>query len=145
MSRSSGAITSGPCSTPPLQFVRDGRSGVVSIVGEAGAGKTRLADEIVERLEDEAIVIRTACAPYGETNALAPVVDGLAALLALDPDATAPTSRWRCASRSFELWGLDPTTTPCVAYLDTVTYLLGHPSRSTASMPPALATPSPAR
>ena len=76
-----------------LQLVRDGRSGIISIVGEAGAGKTRLADEIVEGLEDEAIVIRTACAPYGETNSLAPVVDGLAALLALDPDATARRHR----------------------------------------------------
>ena len=53
-----------------VQLVRNGHSGVVSIIGEAGAGKTRLAEEIVDALEGEAIVVRTACAPYGEQRRL---------------------------------------------------------------------------
>ena len=56
-----------------VEVVRSGHSGVVSIVGEAGAGKTRLAEQIVDALENEAIVVRTACAPYGESNVWAPV------------------------------------------------------------------------
>ena len=111
-----------------VQLVRDGRGGVVSIVGEAGAGKTRLADEIVEALEHEAIVIRTACAPYGETNPLAPVVDGLSALLALDPEATPADIEAAVRSRSFELWGVDADDDVVRRYLDTVTFLLGHSS-----------------
>ena len=45
--RSSGAVTSARCSTLPSQLVRNGHSGVVSIIGEAGAGKSRLADEVI--------------------------------------------------------------------------------------------------
>ena len=111
-----------------VQLVRDGRSGIISIVGEAGAGKSRLADEIVELLEDEAIVIRTACAPYGETNSLAPVINGLSALLALDPEATAADIEAAIRARSFELWGLDADDEAVRRYIDTVSFLLGHPS-----------------
>ena len=111
-----------------VQLVRDGRSGIISIVGEAGAGKSRLADEIVELLEDEAIVIRTACAPYGETNSLAPVINGLSALLALDPEATAADIEAAIRARSFELWGLDADDEAVRRYIDTVTFLLGHTS-----------------
>ena len=128
-----------------MQLVCDGRSGIISIVGEAGAGKSRLADDIVERLEDDAIVLRTACAPYGETNALAPVVDGLSALLALDPEATRADIEAAVRSRSFELWGLDADDDAVRRYLDTVMFLLGHTRPSTVSTRRQRATPSPAR
>ena len=90
-----------------VQLVRDGHSGVVSVVGEAGAGKTRLVDEIISELEDEAIVLRMACAPYGETNVWRPVVDGLSALFGLDPEASDADIEAAVRPRSFELWGLD--------------------------------------
>ena len=88
--------------------MRAGHSAVVSIIGEAGAGKSRLADEIVGPLEGEAIVVRTACAPYGDTNVWAPVVTGLASLFGLDADATADEVAAVIRGRAQELWGLEP-------------------------------------
>ena len=93
----------------PLQLVRNGHSAVVSIIGEAGSGKSRLADEIVGPLEGEAIVVRTACAPYGDTNVWAPVVTGLASLFGIDADATRRRGgRASSGPGPQELWGLEP-------------------------------------
>ena len=91
-----------------VQLVRNGHSGVVSIIGEPGAGKTRLAEEIVDTLEAEAIVVRTACAPYGEQDVWAPVVTGLTGLFGLERDATAETVRLTMERRAQEVWGLKP-------------------------------------
>ena len=85
-----------------VDVVRSGHSGVVSIVGEAGAGKTRLAEQIVDALENEAIVVRTACAPYGESNVWAPVTTAVystsASNLAATPTPSAAVEKqaWSC-------------------------------------------------
>jgi class 3 adenylate cyclase/tetratricopeptide (TPR) repeat protein len=111
-----------------VQLVRNGHSGVVSIIGEAGSGKSRLADEIIEPLEGEATVIRTACAPYGESNVWAPVVSGLSTLFHLDPDISAADVEKIVTGRADELWGLQPDDAELQRYLDAITHLLGHPS-----------------
>ena len=111
-----------------LQLVRNGHSGVVSIIGEAGSGKSRLADELVVPLEGEAIVVRTACAPYGDTNVWAPVVTGLASLFGIDADASADEVARVVRARARELWGLDDDDPALLRFLDVVGFLLGHPS-----------------
>ena len=111
-----------------LQLVRNGHSGVVSIIGEAGSGKSRLADELVVPLEGEAIVVRTACAPYGDTNVWAPVVTGLASLFGIDADAAADEVARVIRARARELWGLDDDDPALHRFLDVVGFLLGHPS-----------------
>ena len=78
-----------------INLVRAGHSGLVSIVGEPGSGKSRLADEIVTALKPEAIVIETACAPYGESSLWAPIRNGMTSLLSLDPEATPDDIRTR--------------------------------------------------
>ena len=83
-----------------ISLVRTGHSGVVSIVGEPGCGKTRLADHIVTGLADEAIVLETACSPYGETSLWSPLRNGLATLLALEPDANPDDVRRTVEQRS---------------------------------------------
>jgi class 3 adenylate cyclase/tetratricopeptide (TPR) repeat protein len=111
-----------------LQLVRNGHSGVVSISGEAGAGKSRLADEIIGPLEGEAIVVRTACAPYGDGNVWAPVVTGIAALFGLDVDATPDEVAAVVRGRAGELWSLAPEDPKLQRYVDVVAYLLGQDS-----------------
>ncbi|MET0144946.1 MAG: adenylate/guanylate cyclase domain-containing protein [Ilumatobacteraceae bacterium] len=111
-----------------VQFVRGGRSGLVSIIGEAGAGKTRLADEVIGPLEGEATILRTACAPYGEASVWAPVVAGLSALLGLDPDSDAESIGDVVRGRSRELWDLQPGSDELQRFLDVISHLLGQPS-----------------
>ena len=124
--RSSAATTSAPCSTPPCSscatVAAASSPSSVRPAPASHASPTRSSSV----LEDEAIVIRTACAPYGETNSLAPVINGLSALLALDPEATAADIEAAVRARSFELWGLDADDEAVRRYIDTVTFLLGH-------------------
>ncbi len=127
-SRSSAASTSWRCSSRSISLVRTGHSGVVSIVGEPGCGKSRIADHIVTQLADEAIVLETACAPYGETSLWSPMRNGLATLLALDPDATADDVRRAVEQRSKELWSLQPGDDLLERLLGVIAYLFGHPS-----------------
>ena len=117
-----------------VQLVRNGHSGVVSIIGEAGAGKSRLADEIIEPLEGEATVVRTACAPYGESNVWAPVVAGpVDAVPPRSRRQRRPTSSGSSTGRAAELWGLQPGDAELQRYLDAIT----SPAR-----PPVAARPA---
>ncbi|MBA3289337.1 MAG: AAA family ATPase, partial [Acidimicrobiia bacterium] len=111
-----------------VDLVRAGHSGVVSIVGEAGSGKTRLADEVVERVTGEAIVLSTACAPYGEPSVWTPVVTALTNLFDIDPEGPSEQARLAVEARADELWGLSPGAPEMERFLSAIAYLLGHPS-----------------
>ncbi len=60
---------------------------LVTVVGEAGAGKSRLVAEALREIE--AAVARGRCLPYGEGITYWPVVEVLAQLDVLPPDETA--------------------------------------------------------
>ena len=111
-----------------VELVRMGHSGVVSIVGEAGAGKTRLAEEIVGPLEGEAIVVRTACAPYGESGVWAPVITGITSMFGVDPDSGVDDIRAAVQAKAHDIWGLEADDAEVQRFLDVITHLLGHPS-----------------
>jgi class 3 adenylate cyclase len=51
------------------------RPQLVTVIAEPGIGKTRLIQELRERLDDDVTWLAGACAPYGETNALAPIAE----------------------------------------------------------------------
>ncbi len=88
------------------------RCRVVTVVGEAGIGKTRLARELVASVRDEAQVLVGRCVSYGEGATYLPLADvvrqaaaepsvgGIAALLAGEEDGD------RVAWRIAELTGL---------------------------------------
>ena len=50
---------------------------LVTVVGDPGIGKTRLANELVARLEGRARVLTGRCLPYGEGITFWPVVEVL--------------------------------------------------------------------
>lgn len=54
------------------------RAGAVLLVGEAGAGKTRLAEELSTTARSEgSFVLEGRCVPYGEVNVWAPLAEAL--------------------------------------------------------------------
>jgi class 3 adenylate cyclase/tetratricopeptide (TPR) repeat protein len=111
-----------------IDLVRHGRGGVVSIVGEAGSGKTRLATELIDPLQADAIVVRAACAPYGQSDVWAPLTSGLRQLLQLDPDADLEDVQRAVDKRSSELWGLASGSAESDRFLTVIAHLFGHPS-----------------
>ncbi len=63
---------------PVLQRVRrDGRTALVTLVGEAGVGKSRLFDEFRARLPMEVRVLKGRCLPYGSEAAFSALADAL--------------------------------------------------------------------
>src|SRR5262249_37503347 len=57
----------------------EGRPQLVTLVGDAGVGKSRLAREFVSSLEQEAKVLVGRCLRYGEETMLSPLADMLKA------------------------------------------------------------------
>jgi class 3 adenylate cyclase/tetratricopeptide (TPR) repeat protein len=59
--------------------VRNERAGLLLVLGEAGVGKSRLAEELASRAacEHDALVLEGRCVPYGEANVWWPVADAL--------------------------------------------------------------------
>ena len=57
--------------------VRSGRARLVTIVGDAGVGKSRLTSELLERTSDRALVLTGRCLPYGDGITFWPVAEAL--------------------------------------------------------------------
>jgi class 3 adenylate cyclase len=66
--------------------VREGRSSVLVVTGEPGAGKTRLAAEFARRRPD-AILLTGRCAAYGRRLPLSPIAGALQELIGLPEEA----------------------------------------------------------
>ena len=79
-----------------MEHAYAGRRGLLmSITGEPGQGKSRLANEIAEfaRFDHDAIVLQGRCLPYGETNIWWPIAELVRSATGLDIDATHETAR----------------------------------------------------
>jgi len=59
--------------------VRNARASLLLVLGEAGVGKSRLAEELATHAECEhnALILEGRCVPYGEANVWWPVADAL--------------------------------------------------------------------
>ena len=59
--------------------VRNARAALLLVLGEAGLGKSRLAEELASNAacEHDAVVLEGRCVPYGEANVWWPVADAL--------------------------------------------------------------------
>jgi predicted ATPase len=55
--------------------VSEGSSGLLTVVGDAGVGKSRLAREFVASLGQDVLVLRARCLPYGEGITFWPVAE----------------------------------------------------------------------
>jgi class 3 adenylate cyclase/tetratricopeptide (TPR) repeat protein len=59
--------------------IRNARGSLLLLLGEAGVGKSRLAEELATHAEEEhnALILEGRCVPYGEANVWWPVADAL--------------------------------------------------------------------
>ena len=146
-SRSSAGPSERALLDAAVQLVRNGHSGVVSIIGEAGAGKTRLADEIVDaarrRGDRRAHGVRAVRRARRVGAGRRPACRRCSASI---PRPVPTTVRPRSSSSGRqELWGLEPGDAELQRYLDASSSCSATRRRSTGSTRPAPATPSPAR
>src|SRR5918995_7506948 len=63
------------------------RAALLLVVGEAGLGKSRLAEEVAETARDchDALVLPGRCVPYGEANVWWPIASAVQAACAVEP------------------------------------------------------------
>jgi hypothetical protein len=68
---------------------------LVTVIGEAGVGKSRLVEEFLAAHVDEAAIVRGRCLPYGEGITYWPLKEAIAQAAALRGDETADEARTR--------------------------------------------------
>jgi class 3 adenylate cyclase/tetratricopeptide (TPR) repeat protein len=122
-----------------MAMVANGRSAIVSVTGEAGAGKTRLVSEALDAFPSRAVTIFSgACAPYGESNVWAPIATALFRRLELDQDAPPDLLREVSRAKGVELYGFQADDPVLTRFVEGVLHLLGYPSELD-HVPPAQA------
>jgi len=88
--------------TEALSAARDGRPAIAIISGEAGIGKTRLVEELVEHAQAAGFLVAAGmCSPVSSTRLpFGPIVDLVADVLRQCPDlaASVPAEVWRGVS-----------------------------------------------
>ena len=122
-----------------MSMVANGRSAVVAVTGEAGAGKTRLVSEMLQRFPStSAVVFAGACAPYGENNVWAPIASALFRRMGVDPSAPPSVIRDVSRRKGIEYYRFDADDPVLDLFVEAVLHLLGHGS-SLDTMNPARA------
>ena len=110
--------------------LRRRRPHVLVLLGEAGIGKSRLADELTRSARDshDALVLQGQCVPYGEANLWWPVAEAVRQALGIDPTDTAEDATRKTHEKV--AWGIGkPADHPdTVRAVDGLLYLLGLPS-----------------
>ncbi|HEX4982532.1 MAG TPA: AAA family ATPase, partial [Ilumatobacteraceae bacterium] len=126
-----GRITERTLLQSVTELVATGHCAIVSVVGEAGIGKSRLVDEAVAALQEctpGVSVIQGQCAPYGEPNVWWPIAHGLAAGMGLQLDQPGAEVREIVTAATAAMYDLPPEATAVCNEVEALLHLLGHPS-----------------
>ena len=113
LSVASGAKSAGPAARPLVGRAREiaaldvefrrsvaGPEGrLVTLVGEAGIGKSRLIEEFTGRIEGEAAVLRGRCLPYGDGITFWPLAEVLRQAAGIVPEDSEARARAKLVSR----------------------------------------------
>ncbi|MFN8051462.1 MAG: adenylate/guanylate cyclase domain-containing protein [Acidimicrobiales bacterium] len=87
------------------------RGQMIVLLGEAGVGKTRLANEIaplVLGIDPTTAVLNGRCVPYGEANPWWPIAEALRESCSIDIDDDLDVARYKC-TQAVEFVVADPT------------------------------------
>ncbi|MGQ0826661.1 MAG: adenylate/guanylate cyclase domain-containing protein [Actinomycetota bacterium] len=89
------------------------RSQLVLVHGDAGVGKSRLAEELASIARDDyaALVLSGLCVPYGDTNPFCPVAEALRHSCAIDGMGATAESKARVVETVATTMGLAPNST----------------------------------
>lgn len=104
------------------------RAHVMLLLGEAGVGKSRLAEEVAEnaRCGHNALVLEGRCVPYGEANVWWPVAEAIRQLCSIEAEDDADAAFEKCRQRMVDATGL-PSDDPEVERLTAgIFYLMGQ-------------------
>jgi class 3 adenylate cyclase/tetratricopeptide (TPR) repeat protein len=103
------------------------RPQLVLLLGEAGIGKSRLAEETasIALNEHDAVVLEGRCIPYGEANVWWPIAEALRQACDIDPVDGPAHSKERCQQAVATTIGVDPASTEGSRLVDGLLYLLG--------------------
>ena len=82
------------------------RAHLLLLIGEAGMGKTRVAEEAATAAEcdHDALVLEGRCVPYGEANVWWPVAEALRAGCGITADDSTEVARERCTESVAVRW-----------------------------------------
>ena len=107
---------------------RDKRSVVITITGDSGVGKSRLAEELIATIpRSDVAVLQGTCVPYGEANVWWPLASALTTYLDLDAGAPIEQVRATADARARRLG--DHLSEADIEHLvETFALLLGYPS-----------------
>ena len=112
-----------------LDMAAAGRSAVVAVSGEAGSGKTRLVNEVLDARDPrEFSFVAGVCAPFGERNVWAPIAGALFRRLGLDPAIPAEELREMIRDKGVDLYRFERDEPRLDAFVEASMHLLGHPS-----------------
>ena len=108
--------------------VAHGRAQLILLLGEAGVGKSRLAEEVatLAECEHEAIVLEGRCVPYGEANVWWPVAEALRQALSLSTEAPFSTASDHALDVVARTLDLDPEDDEVTRVVEGLLYLLGY-------------------
>ncbi len=110
--------------------VEHGRAQLVLLIGEAGVGKSRLAEEAASLAEanHEAAVLEGRCVPYGEANVWWPIGEALRDGTGIHPDDPADVAERRCLGAVAAVLEQAATSERVARIADGLLFYMGFPT-----------------
>jgi class 3 adenylate cyclase/predicted ATPase len=104
------------------------RAHVGLVLGDAGVGKSRLAEEVAEhaRSRHGALVLEGRCVPYGEVNVWWPIAESLRAACGLSADDPLPTADHQATLAVVEVLGSVHPSVEAKRTVNGLLYLMGY-------------------